>query len=366
MKKLLYITSLVDKQRAKDRSLCYKAEAMLKAFREQGYEGSWVHFDGDRLMLDETEIARYPSMWLFGLTGYYRILKAIRNTSYDVVYIRFACTDPFFIYFLKQLKRKSSSKIILEFAQYPYEPEWKIDTLLKKTALFFDRRYRGKLKKYVDLALTYTDHDSILGIPTLLIQNGIDVSTIDFTGMCDEDRCINLIGVAHLEFWQGYDRVIEGLADYYRNGGEKKVNFHIVGDGAERPKLEKLVKENILADRVIFHGFKMGTELTEVFRKCHVGISTLGGYREEMYTGSALKVREYAARGIPIVLGYRDIGFTGNEQFVFSVPNDNSPIDIEALVCFYSGLSISSEKIREFAVEQLGWGRQLEGVLERI
>jgi len=366
MKKMLYITPLIDKQREKDWGLYYKGEGILKAFTQKGYECSWVCFDGDHLVKNQTVLGRYRSMWLFGLTGYKRILKAVKDESYDLVYIRFACTDPGFIYFLKQLKRSKATKIILEFAQYPYEPEWKVDSFLKKTALFFDRALRGKLKKYVDLAVTYTDYDSILGMSTILIQNGVDVDLIEFTGINEDQSELNLIGVAHLEYWQGFDRVIKGLADYYQNGGNEKVNFHIVGDGAERSKLEKIVEEKKLTDRVVFHGFRSGNELTEIFKKCHMGISTLGGYREEMYNGSSLKVREYVARGIPQLLGYRDVGLPESESFVHSIPNDNSPVNISELLKFYSELNIKSDEIRSYAIGEFGWSTQIEKILASV
>ena len=50
---------------------------------------------------------------------------------------------------------------------------------------------------------------------------------------------IRLVAVAGLAKWHGYDRLLEGLGEYYRTDVERKVIFHIVGEGPVREEYEQ-------------------------------------------------------------------------------------------------------------------------------
>ncbi len=80
--------------------------------------------------------------------------------------------------------------------------------------------------------VTLSDDKTIFQVPTIQISNGIDAKAISIRQKVAADENIHLIGVATLSFWHGYDRVIEGLHKYYKNGNpnRKELFFHIVGD----------------------------------------------------------------------------------------------------------------------------------------
>ena len=41
----------------------------------------------------------------------------------------------------------------------------------------------------------------------------------------DISKELHLIGVAEVHYWHGFDRLVNGMADYYRNHPEYKVYF---------------------------------------------------------------------------------------------------------------------------------------------
>lgn len=75
----------------------------------------------------------------------------------------------------------------------------------------------------------------IWGVKALRIFNSVDISQNPMIKNCFSktvnDEPIRLIGVAQLAFWHGYDRIITGLAEYYKNSSNSKaVYFDIVGN----------------------------------------------------------------------------------------------------------------------------------------
>lgn len=85
----------------------------------------------------------------------------------------------------------------------------------------------------------------IWGVKALRIFNSVDISQNPMTRSCLSktlhDKPIRLIGVAQLAFWHGYDRIITGMAEYYKNSSSSKaVYFDIVGssDFGERNRTQ--------------------------------------------------------------------------------------------------------------------------------
>ena len=128
------------------------------------------------------------------------------------------------------------------------------------------------------------------------------------------DGSIHLIGVAEVHYWHGYDRLIAGLGEYYKNGiGNMKdvrdVYFHIVGGiwsgdlygSAYAPGIQTLIDKYGLHDKVILHGQMFGQPLDDLFNQCIFAIGSLGRHRNGITIIKTLKNREYATRGIPFI-----------------------------------------------------------------
>jgi len=96
---------------------------------------------------------------------------------------------------------------------------------------------------------------------------------------------------------QGLDFIIR-VAEKVKDN--KDIIFLFVGDGTEKPKLEKLVKESNL-DNVIFKPFVSYQEFPELLKDCNVGLITLT--TKNTAPAVPAKISTYLASGLP-VLGF--------------------------------------------------------------
>ncbi len=298
---------------------------------------------------------------------YKNLYKYIIANKIKLVYIRYAhFANPFFISFLKKLK-KSGIKVLLEIPTYPYDKEYDSLKLTIKTLLWVERMSRRHFKNLVTLIITFTPETKIFGVPAIEISNGIEVNSICIVSPRETDDEIHLIGVASIAYWHGYDRVIEGIKNYYRRHQNiKRVFFHVIGDSsdAESLRYKKLVKQYNLTEYIKFHGKRFGKELDDLFNRADIGVGCLGCHRKGMRYSKSLKNREYCARGIPFFYSETDESFE-KQNFIFKVPSSDSPVDIIEIIKFIDNNKFDRSQIREYALKNLTWDRQFEKVLSK-
>ena len=314
---------------------------------------------------------------------FYKILRRLPfvNTHkqwnvYDFVneshiYVRRLGTwDSYAIKFFQNLKKiNPNCKIIFELPTYPYDNEiaikWYNFTLLLK-----DRYYRRYLHKFIDRIATLTDDKEIFGIPTLKIGNGIDVEQIRPRQVRDT-KDIHVIAVAMFQWWHGYDRFLEGLKVYYAANPSRKFFFHMVGRGSEFARYQKMVADYGLEEYVTLYGEQTGAALDDIYDKCNLGIASLGCYRKGMHETQELKSREYLAKGLPFIASVRisDIPMEYHESTYLQVPNNDSPVDIEAVIAFYDriyaeGAENVNQRLRKFAQDHFSMEVAMKEVID--
>lgn len=340
-----------------DVKLCYEKVEKDKIYRKI-YDTS--------IVLEEVKNKKISRQFLH--YKYEKLIQYILKEKIEVIYIRYNhVANPAFINFLKVIK-KTNIKIILEIPTYPYDLEYENSNFLIKLKHNIEKIYREKMKKYIDRVVTFTNDEEIFGIKAISINNGIsleDISMIEKDKRRDKDT-INFIGVAGISFWHGFDRMLMSMIEYYKKKFEKKVLFHVVGDGDRTliNSLKKMVKENNLEKYVIFYGYKSGKELDEIYNKADIGVGGLGGFRTNIQAGSALKVREYCAKGLPFISSEEDTCI--KEKFMYKVSNDETIFNMEEIVEWYNTLKITSEEIREYTNNNLTWDIQLKKVIDYI
>jgi hypothetical protein len=104
--------------------------------------------------------------------------------------------------------------------------------------------------------------------------------------------------------------------------------------------------------------------LDAVFDEADIALDALAIHRLHLPCSSSLKAREYCARGIPFVRAGDDPDFPADLPFVHRVPSNDAPLDISALVEFFTHLRQTiptvHQEMRRYAEEHLTWKAKLE------
>lgn len=303
------------------------------------------------------------------LISFRYIIKYIKSHNINAVYVRFPRTIPCLALLFRSLK-KLGVKSLLEIPTYPYDKE-KFDApnlvfgLYVRILYKLDELTRHFYKYYVDRIVTVQDYDQIFGVPTIKISNGIDLNKIPLR-TCQKHKGYNLVGVAQLASWHAYERLIEGIGEYYKQGGTEDVHFYIIGnnENVSSDYMKSILKYKI-SDHIHLEGPKYGEELDQYFKMADFAIGSLGGHRKGLFDAKPLKCVEYAARGIPFI--YSDVNTDfDNCSFIKRVSQDDTPIDVNDLLAFMEGQKTSPAEIRQFVADNLTWDIQMKKVLDEI
>jgi glycosyltransferase involved in cell wall biosynthesis len=358
-----------------------KILAQHKAFNEAGVEmllchttidNSGNHYrvcDGETIESFGKGLLALYKKW-FSFKG---LKKYLLSKDIDFIYVRSFYNTNFAMLRMFGALKRAGVKIILEFPTYPYKRETEGGDIKHRVIFLFNRFYRLFLRYYVFRAVTFTSLSSIHGIKTINISNAIDFDTIRLkkeSAPLVERGAFNLVGVADIHYWHGFDRAIKGIGEYYKRYSKNldyEVHFYIVGNGEESymAQLEHIRDEYNINDYIHFTGNMQGDALDSIFDISHFGIASLARHRSGIYDIKTLKNREYAARGIPFIYSEQDADFD-NMQYVLKASVDDSPIDIFRIIRFYKELSLTSLEIRNSIVDKLSWGVQIQKVLTQI
>ena len=356
-------------------------------FQKEAYENLNVDVDicygkSNSLNINNTPLVSFSNnsyiRKYFTQVRFYSILLSnIEFSNYDFIHVRFPLTSFQLLNFFKQIKIINPNlKIILDIPTYPYQYE--SGNFLNKIKLKIDSYLNKYLKKYVDKIVTYCGQDEILGIETVKLTNGIRIENYKLSITprynISENETINLVAVANVTFWHGYDRLIRGLKTYYtarnKNHSLPQVNFHIVGHGSEIQNLLNLSVELNVDKYVIFTGPMYDDKLIDFLKNFNIGISTIGGFRKRLSVHSSLKSREYCVTGIPFIFADSDPDFSDDLFFIHKIPSSEEEISISDIVNFYYDLvrnhSDFQNTMYNYAVDNLSWDKQIGKIIESI
>lgn len=295
------------------------------------------------------------------------IKKIILTEKPDIIYIRkYSMLNG--IKILKKIKNKNNTYIIYEIPTYPYYEEMKKGS--KPYVYLLNKIFDKSMEKISDLIPVVLGKDVKFNSEKYLpISNGINIADINVKNKnILKAGKLNLIGIANVSTWHGYDRIIKGLKKYYDSNYDLEVHFHIIGHGDEIVNLKKMVINYDLQDKVIFHGIKIGQELDEIIDISDIGVGSLGMHRNGLTCGCTLKVREYCARGIPFIVGYIDNGFKSNFDYMLKIEANESDVDIYKIIEFYDSIKDHDyiKEMREYAEEYLTWEATMESMINLI
>ena len=319
-----------------------------------------------RRLVDNKTIANYGKGLMAKIkkrTEFKSIVDYTVSNKIDFIYIRSNHNANLFTINMVKHFKQNGIKVVMEIPTYPYDQEY--GSWWFRRQIFQDKIFRNSLAKHLDAIVTFSDDDYIFGQRTIKISNGIDFSKIKIKQkLNDTTKELNLIGVAEIHYWHGFDRLVEGLANYYSEPHEYIVNFHVVGyffSKEDERTFRSVVSKNQMDEHVIIYGKKNGEELDDIFNKCDMGIGSLGRHRVGIQHIKTLKNREYAARGIPFVYSETDNDFE-DKPYILKIPADETPVDINQIIVFYKKLTITPQNIRD-SILDLSWKCQMQKVI---
>ena len=346
-----------------------KLVAQAKAISLLGLDLDVFYLNFGRKILD-SEVAFFERRGdLFGrhlsvLTRYSDIASHVDASQYDFLVLRYSGGDfSLFSRFFREngprIVTEHHTKELPEAFTYESSPPQKALTVLMEKYLGprMIRRCLG-LIGVTDEIRDYELQRTGNRMPACTVTNGVLVQDIPFSKHGTYNGSIlRLVCLANaFEAWQGLDRVLAGFEKYT----SRKPSLHLKVVGHVSPGL--LASIDNLAHRsnvkVDFPGRLYGTALEDVLGQAHVAFSSLALFRKGMKEACALKTREFVARGLPFVTGYRDPDLEKSESFFLPVAGDNSPVDMDEVVSFAEGVLARkgiSECMREYANERLDW-----------
>lgn len=349
-----------------------KISYQVNALKACGMEVHLCYMDetsGKKRIVSNTIIADYGNGIMAKIkkrTEFSSIAQYAIDNLIEYVYIRSNHNaNPFTIKMVKRMKQ-AGMKVVMEIPTYPYDQEYKAQGISRQ--IFQDKIFRNRFAKYLDAIVTFSDYDRIFGQRTIRISNGIDFDNVKMkTTINDTSKELNLIGVAEIHEWHGFDRLVKGLADYYSKPQDYIVRFHVVGyffSSVIENDFKAIISSYHLEKYVILHGKQHGEELDELFNLCDFGIGSLGRHRVGIQKIKTLKNREYAARGIPFIYSETDNDFD-NKPYVLKAPADETTIDIDSIISFYRNNTMSAQQIRA-SIMDLSWENQMRIVLNKM
>jgi glycosyltransferase involved in cell wall biosynthesis len=252
---------------------------------------------------------------LFGrLYGYNSLSRKINEWKPDIVYVRV----PFRVSYIKKVVKRYAtvfevnSDELIEYIKFNLNNKKSRVHMIRykwpRQMIF--QKAKGIVFVTPELA---KNHYSRNKIKSTIIPNGINLKNyppIDNFNK-DEPRII-FMGSPGM-YWHGLEKVktlaLAFPAWYFEIIGPK--NF---GEGCEIPS------------NVHFHGHLGREEYEKIISQCDVAIGTLSLYENEMNEACPLKVREYMAYGLPVIIGYKDADFPEGAPFILQLPN--TPLNI--------------------------------------
>jgi glycosyltransferase involved in cell wall biosynthesis len=148
--------------------------------------------------------------------------------------------------------------------------------------------------------------------PVAVIGNGVDMTVVrELPPAATETPEVAL--VASGQPWHGVDKLV------WLAGRLPEVIFHIIGVSA--------AAIDAAPPNLVAHGRLAREDYEPILARCDAAFGTLALHRNLMTEATPLKVREYLAYGLPVVVAYDDIDLRGDDAwYVLRLPNEESNV----------------------------------------
>ena len=257
----------------------------------------WKKIDAkSKILVEKKGILRYFSRTLF--------LYLAKRETQEILYIRETFPIPY-------LRMKKGPRWILE-VQTIQQNELKLRSIFRlKLYRFLQKSWNSKFEGvvFVSNELSQLLKNSYKKSQSIVISNGINLTRYSEKPLIRNENGLQFLFIGSLDQeWQGTDQLIE-LAAVMPN-----VKFNLIG-----PTISNLKAP----ENVVFHGLLNTEQYSAIASKCRLAFGTLNQQVTGMNEASPLKVREYLALGLPVVIRYIDTDFQADHHFILKIPIDS-------------------------------------------
>lgn len=260
-----------------------------------------------------------------------RLVRRLAGWRPDVVYLRFCPYKPA----MELLWR--TAPVVIEANTLDAREFQRVQGPLE-FGLHLATRARVFRKAAGIVAVTDEVGDSLrrFGPPVATIPNGIELASLPVLPGREGPPRIGFVGSAGCP-WHGVDDLV-ALA---RTWPELQVEII----GYSPADIAGAVPENVRA-----HGPLTESAYREILAGCDAAVGSLALHRNHMREACPLKVREYLALGLPVILGYQDSDFPRGAEFILRVPASDgataaSRTEIEAFLAQWRGRRVDRAAI---------------------
>lgn len=378
MKRILIILRSTTKQMEQRNKYC----GIIAALEKMGFDVWYTNIhNGQVSLFHGNECRIIGKVWCSRLQQFTRNIAIYRavarlfrqgDSSFEYCYMRAFPAMPGLGIMFAAIK-DSGSKIVVEIPTYINKSEMSTDTRWwRRLASTWIKKIEAQTAFYIDLyALIGETSCEYLGRPAVNITNGIDINSVSVRKPINTDGYIHILAMAKMARWHGYDRLIEGLRQYYDDGGKKEIFIHMVGPDGDGSLAEwkALAMKYKLADHVLFEGSMYGQTLDDMVNRCDIACDSLGMHRIGIpFHNYHLKTAEYIARGIPVIGTRTADGAEMQIPFFYNnISLDDTPIDMHAVVENVMEAQRAAgvaRQMRQYAQERLGWETQLGKIFQ--
>jgi glycosyltransferase involved in cell wall biosynthesis len=173
-------------------------------------------------------------------------------------------------------------------------------------------------------------------IPKIAIGNGIDLSRIERLSRRTQVKPALFFVGSPNQPWHGVQELVEfGKLN-------AAIEIHIVGtDGVDSEP------------NIFFHGTLSADQYRTLASRCQAGIGSLNLSKNNMREASPLKVREYLALGLPVILKYKDTDLSSGEDYILELPADQQPLSDFSLEIYSFLQKWSAERVPRKRIQHL-------------
>lgn len=284
-------------------------------------------------------------------------LKELQNRDFDLIYVFEVSPITVALPAIK-LKKKKNIPVIINIQDLWPENIVAVTGMTNPIIIGLVNRMVNYIYRHCDLILTASpsfvskikerikDKDKVRYWPQYSTVNKTDEEVSIY-----DKEYFNIVFTGNIGEAQGIDLAIEAAKVLK----DKKICWHFVGEGRSKEKLEKLVNEYGINDRVKFHGFHPEKEIPKYLKDADAALLILKPNPVFEMTIPA-KLQTYLACGVPILGCVSGEGKRIIEESKAGIVSEDISVDGLVKVC-NQFIELSNDLLNEYKERSYRYGK---------